>query len=427
MTAYAGKGGEILECAVESALGTAGTFFAIRQEEGTDFPTVEKQLVQPSHQGRELWANTDDSPVTFESYQEGALKLGAYVRGGAAAADVPPLVKFLQSAGLSMQKTTSVNLDAYTSAVAFSADGAGGSAPGDCMALQSDDGRHWPFIVSNSPATSAYDFIPGYAVPGSVGTPASNDLYGGWCLTPRARQVPATATLGFRWLMRQQHTSYQMKFTASGCALAELPKVTLEPGKPIKLDLGFHVGDVALSDATYVHSDTTLDEQEQFVIWGGGGSQFAFANSNTAGAIAAGTVNLVKAEIDFAHKTIPIVGTGTTGTLNNCQGYMAVPGHATISLTVLCDAAFWTDISADTFQMKYIHFAQAGSTTLPFFGMFFPRCQQIENPKMVDKRGDYMQVELKYMASSAQWGDVIAGETDITSPWAIVLGRAVAA
>lgn len=427
MTAYPGKGGESLGLAVETALGTPGAYARIRQEEGTDFPVVEKQLAQPSHQGRYHWADTDDSPVTFESYQEGALKIGAYVRGHSTAASKPPLVSMLESAGLASTKTTSVNLDAYTSAVAFSADGAGSAGPGDAMALQSDDGKHWPFIVANTPATSAFDFVPGYAVPGSVGTPASNDLYGAYCLTPRARQVPTNATVAFQWHTRQQHTSNTMLFTATGCALAETPKITLEPGKPIKLDLGFHAGDVALTDVAYSTNPSVLADQEEFLVWGGASSQFAFASASTSGGIAAGTVNLIKAEIDLAHKAVPIIGTGTTGTLNNCQGYMAVPGHATVSLTLLCDAAFWADVSADTFAMKYIHFAQAGSATLPFFGIFLPRCQQIESPKLVDKRGDYMQVTLKYMASSAKWGDVQSVDTDPSAPWALVLGRAVAA
>ena len=427
MTAYPGKGGEILELAVETALGTAGTYGAIRMEEGADFPTIEKQLAQPSHMGRQHWGNTDDSPVTFESYQENSLKIPMMVRGHGTAATKPLIVSVLESAGLASTKTTSVNLDAYTSGVAFSADGAGSAGPGDAMALQADDGRHWPFVVANTPATSAFDFVPGYAVPGAVGTPSSNDLYGAYCLTPRARQVPTDATLAARWYTRQLNSSNQAVFTALGCAAAEVPKLTLETGKPIKFDFGLHVADLALSDTAYSTGDTTADEQEQFLVWGGGSSQFAFANASTSGGISAGAVNLVKADIDFAHKVVPIIGTGTTGTLNNCQGYMAVPGPAKITLTLLCDMAFWTDISADTFQQKYIHFAQAGSATLPFFGAFFPRCQQTENPVMEDKRGDYMQVKLVYTASTANWGDVVTVDTDPSAPWALVFGRAVAA
>jgi hypothetical protein len=396
-------------------------------EEGTDFPTSVVQLAQPAHMGRQHWANTDDSPIAFESYQESALKLPMMVRGHGTPATKPAFVSMLEAAGLNSVKTTSVNLDAYTSGVNFSADAAGTAGPGDAMALQADDGKHWPFIVANTPATSAFNFVPGYAVPGTVSAPASNDLYGAYCLTPRAQQVPADRTLALRWYTRQQHTSNQALFTALGCAPAEVPKITLEPGKPIKMEFGLHVADMTLSDTAYSTGDTTADEQEQFVIWGGAGSQFAFANASTSGGISAGTVNLVKAEIDFAHKVVPIMGTGTTGTLNNCQGYMAVPGHAKITLTLLCDMSFWTDLSAGTNQEKYIHFAQAGSTTLPFFGAFFPRCQQTELPTMEDKRGDYMQCKLVYTASAANWGDVLTVDTDPSAPWAIVVGRAVAA
>lgn len=426
MTAYPGKGGEILELAVETALGTAGSYGAIRMEEGADFPTIEKQLAQPSHMGRQHWGNTDDSPVTFESYQENSLKIPMMVRGHGTAATKPLIVSMLESAGLAMTKTTSVGIDEYTSGIAFSAVAAGGAGPGDAMALDVDGGRSWPFIVANTPATAAFDFIPGYAVPGTIAGGAGN-MSGAYCLTPRARQVPTDATLAARWYTRQLNSSNQAVFTALGCAAAEVPKLTLETGKPIKFDFGLHVADLALSDTAYSTGDTTADEQEQFLIWGGGSSQFAFANASTSGGISAGTVNLVKADIDFAHKVVPIIGTGTTGTLNNCQGYMAVPGPAKITLTLLCDMSFWTDISADTFQQKYIHFAQAGSSTLPFFGAFFPRCQQTENPVMEDKRGDYMQVKLVYTASTANWGDVVTVDTDPSAPWALVFGRAVAA
>jgi len=98
MTAYPGKGGEILELAVESALGTAGSYGAIRMEEGTDFPTTVVQLAQPAHMGRQHWANTDDSPIAFESYQESVLKLPMYVRGHGTPATKPAFVSMLEAA-----------------------------------------------------------------------------------------------------------------------------------------------------------------------------------------------------------------------------------------------------------------------------------------------------------------------------------------
>ena len=427
MTAYPGKGGEILELAVESALGTAGAYGAIRMEEGAEFPTSVVSLAQPSNMGRQHWANTDDSPIAFETYQEGAIKMPMLIRGHGTPSTKPPIVSVLESAGLALTKTTSVNMDAYTTSVSFSADSAGTAGPGDAMALQADDGRHWPFIVANTPATSAFNFVPAYAVPGSVASASANDLYGAYCLTPRAQQVTAAATLSTRWYTRVQHTSNQAVFTALGCAASEVPKLKLETGKPIKFDFALHAADLTLSDTAYSTGDTTADEQEQFLIWGGGSSQFAFNTASTSGAIAAGPLNLISADIDFGLKCVPIIGTGTTGTLNNCQGYMSVPGPAKITLTMLCDMSYWADLSAGTNAVKYIHFAQAGSTTMPFFGAFFPRCQQTEMPVMEDKRGDYVRVKCVYTASAANWGDVLTVDTDPTAPWAIVIGRAVAA
>jgi hypothetical protein len=206
-----------------------------------------------------------------------------------------------------------------------------------------------------------------------------------------------------------------------------MPKITFETGKPIKLDMSIHVADSDLTDTAFGSPDTAYDDDEKFVVWGGAGSQFAFANANTDGAIAAGTTNLIKAEIDFKHKVVPIIGTGTVETLNNIQGYMAVPGHAEIKLTLLCDMTFWSDIANDNFQRKYIHFAQAGSATKPFFGVFFPRCTQAVNPTMINRRGDYIQCEVTYKASTANWNGVLTTDADDTAPWAVVLGRAVAA
>jgi hypothetical protein len=431
MTAYPGKGGELLEYAVESALGTAGSWGAIRQEEGTEFPTDEVKLELPSYTGRGHWGNCDDNPVTHENIQEGAAKLNMLVRGNSTVSSDAPLVDILRSAGLNYKRTTSVNLDGYTSGVAFSAGAAGSAAPGAAMALQADDGNHWPFIVANQPAAAAFNFIPGYAVPGAVAAPASNDLYGATCLTPRAQQVPTTTTLSFRTMIRQFNTTYPVKYTYSGCALSEVPKLTFEPGKPIKFDMSLHVADSSLDDAAFSSPDTVYNDDYLFSIWGGAGSQFAFATANTAGAITAGTYNLIKAEVDFKHKVVPIVGTGTTGTLNNIQGYMAVPGHAEIKLTMLCDMQFWNDIANGTFVKKYIHFAQAGGTVgaavKPFFGVFFPRCTQFANPKLIDKRGDYVQCEVMYKATTANWNDVLTVDVDDTAPWAIVVGSAVAA
>jgi hypothetical protein len=427
MTAYPGKGGEILEYAVESALGTPGSYNAMRMEDGFDFPTSVKQLAKPSHMGRNHWGNTDDSPVVFENYQEGSLKIPSYVRAHGTPASKPPLVSMLESAGFGSVKTTSVNCDAYTSAVNFSGDAAGSNTAGTAAALQVDDGNHWPFISTTTPASSAYNFVPGYAVPGSISTPASNDIYGAYCLTPKARQVPTTATMAFKWYTRQLHSVNQMQWTATGCALSAAPKLTFETGKPIKLDMAFHVADVTLNDSTYTSADETAVEGEEFVIWGGATSQFAFANSNTSGGISAGTVNLIKADVDFAHRTVPIIGTGTTGTLNNCQGYMCVPGAAKITMDILCDVTYWSDIANSTFTQKYIHFASAGGTTRPFFMAAFPRCQQIENPQLVDKRGDYMQVRLTYLASVSNWGSDDDVDDDASAPWYIVTGIGVAA
>lgn len=410
MTAY-GTQGQTVEFDTETTLGTAlGSAIDLKVEEKT-FPTKTTQVIENNPLGRENWANKSDKPITYEAVQEDAISITCNCRVNADNDD--QLTKMATIGGFETDAADDTTC-AITSGTINTVSNV--AKPGRAHLVQLDtSGLYYPVLGAATETDGAVAITM---------NPPTDATAGNACLemTTIYPQQAETALYGnFKWNTRGANTAAnKLAYRASGCALASIGTISIEPNTPLKFQLGFHAAKIdQIVDEMNAESMGFLDK----VPVTNCNFEFGFAASSDSWSIANTKASLIKADIDLNYSCVPISAIGNS-CVNGVQGYFAKPGVPKITLDMIMDKAKWDDFEG-TNPDKYLHFVQPTSavstTPVPAWGFWFPKCHLIDCPEMISE-GDYYRMTLVYEAHSAGFESTTTNNSQGMSPWYHAVG-----
>lgn len=421
------SGGGNVEYAIESALGTPGSYLDMRLCEDSDptFPTDTREVRPVSAKGH--WDPAErEAQLSYEKFIENAISLSTYVAGCSSAAGTPQVVSLFEAMGCTIVagSNTATVLDAYSSTTAWSG-GAGSPTAGQVGLIANKTPAtpptaHYMYLTYTNSGAANYDMVPTMALPAASESAA--EIHNCWTITPpKGSQVSSSKTLAFRV------SSYHATSTETGschiytgCAPGEVKPIVFESGSPIKTEWSLHCADRAfdqsgidLTAATYVDS-----VKIPFIDGSGTGFLFGFCDTSAMPIAATRTTGFRKATWNPGIKTIPIMETGTTTAVNGLGGYLGVYTGSTLELVMDVNKDWWTALESSGSQTaKYVELVQnVAATTSTACGLWMPKCYMTGKP-VADLWSDKeMTVTVTLEAASA--GMTVTSKTAAgNQPW----------
>jgi len=394
--------------AVESALGTPGTYYEIRPNDFPAFPTSTRQLIANPNMGHAHAYNQSDKPIAIEQYQEGAGTFAQNIRRASANNAAAPIAAIFESAGCNVTTSTGDQTITYSSTTAWDVSDA---AHGQCGLLELNSGVYYPVLVA--------DYTTGTVTP-SMAIPSVSSTGKAWQLMttiwPRSRQVATDATLAFEHHSRATHTSGEdLHYIYTGCALSAVGDMTIEPFGTPALEFTFHVGDVDQANEA-IAAESFVDGEKFAII--NDDFRFEYANADSAGGITRGDGILTSAVITWGFETAVIPGEGS-GTFNGAQGYMHRVAVPKVAITQTFTKDYWTQLEGDN-TSKYIGLVQpTRSLSTPAFGFWMPNAHiDPETPPTVDwATNDFVTATVTYIADSAGYESATTNADAGAAPW----------
>jgi hypothetical protein len=393
MTLYPGikSGGGNVEMAVESALGTPGTYYDFRVCEDSDpaFPTDTREVKPVSAKGH--WdPSVREAQLSYKKALEGAGTISTYITGSSSVATPaqPQCVSLFHSMGCEVVVGANQNdtVGAYTSTVAWTGSATSAELVAGCAGMiegVSSNGVYWPFLCQSNSGSAAYNQVPTMAI--AYAADGDSKIHKMWTITPpKGVQVDTDKTLAFRisdyWVTGATTGS---AFVYTGCAVSEVKPIVFESGSPLKMESTVHIADrafdqtgVDLTSAVYTDSVNIpiIDGASRFLM--------GFCDLSTLPIAATRSTGFRKATFNPGIKTIPVKETGTTTAVNGVGGYIGVYTGATLELVMDVNKEYWTHLEASGSQTaKYVELVQPNTAiTNTALGLWLPNCFMVGKP-----------------------------------------------
>jgi hypothetical protein len=420
-------GGGNIEMAVETALGTAGTYYDFRVCEDTDpaFPTDTREVLPVSHKGH-FDPSTREPQLSYEKFRESAISISTYAACSAitsADTDRPQFMRLLESMGcvIVSASATPTTIDTYTSTASFSLT-ADKSGVGEVGILELTNGTFWPTLTATYSGSATWNIVPSMAIPSA--SDAAKSFYQAWTITPpKGVQVSTARTLAFKvsdYYPTDTETGSQYVYL--GCAGSEIEDVVFESGKPLKFGFKLHCADVAFDrSGVNLTGASYTDRVEIPIIDGSGDFRFGFSdatNGASGGEEEARTRGIRKAVWKPGIRTIPVLESGASTSVNGIGHYLGVYEGSTLELTMDVDYKYWDYLeSSGSNTAKYIELIQPStSMAKASLGLWMPQCYMVGKPTM-DLWGDKeMTVTFTLEASNSLY-DVTTKTAQGSAPW----------
>lgn len=422
MTIY-GTQGQTLAYDTEATFGTAdGSAVDLRYESLT-FPTAEKTAVADRPKGRENWADHQDRPILIDQAQDGAISITQKNRLTTSNYDV--LTSALVTAGGAGGDTSAADTGQLSAGGVLDT-AANTVRPGRAQLVTLTTGAAYPVLGINTEGEGTSGII-------TMAPPAASAA--GAAVNPMITAYPKNAELSnfghFVWTTRGDHTTApDLAYEASGCGLSAISTIVIEPNTPVTYTATFSCAKIEQTADTLDAESMGLAKVPVIDC----NFEFAFAAAPASwAALEAGLTRsvspLIRAEIELNHAIVPIPSVGSDDCIGGIQGYYAVPGVPRITVEMLMDKDYWDDFGGDN-EDVYMHFVQPstdiGATPTPAWGLWFPRCYQVESPVMISE-GDYYRMTLTYEAVSARFAADTENNAQEMAPYYAASGGYVAA
>lgn len=418
-----GTQGQTLEFDSEAVFGTADGSAAELRYESLTFPTVEKQAVENRPRGRENWADHQDRPILIDSAQDGAISITQNNRVGTTNYDV--LTSALVVGGGAGTDTAAATTGTLTAPGVIDTT-TDIIRPGRAVLVTLTNGLSFPLLGVNTEG-GATSGIVSMAPPAASSAGAAVNVM----VTAYPRNIELSTFGHFTWTTRGDHTTApDLAYEASGCALSGISTITIEPNTPLQFSTTWSAAKVEQVADTLDSETFSLLSKVPVIDCN---FEFGYADapadySALVAGITRSVASLIRAEIELGHAIVPIPSVGSDDCIGGIQGYYAVPGTPKITLEMLMDKDLWDEFGGTNVD-KYLHFVQPssdiGATPTPAWGMWFPRCYQVQSPVMISD-GDYYRVTVVYEAVSARLGSATTNNAQGMAPYYYASGGYVA-
>jgi hypothetical protein len=380
------SGGANVEMAIETTLGTPGSYLDFRPCEDTtpEFPTDTREVRSVSTRGN--WDPSErEAQLSYELGMENAGTVSTYITGASSAAGTPQCIKLFEAAGCTIVagEDTPDTLSGYTSTIAW-AGGANTPIAGQVGILQDTAGARWPYLTYSNSGAAAYNIVPTMAIP--VASSSGYDVNKAWTVTPpKGVAVSSSKTLAFR-LSGYYPTSTETGscWVYTGCAVGEVKPIVFESGSPLKMECSIHVAKRAFDQSGIdLTAEAFIDAVAVPHVDGAAGFLMGYANLGAYPQATARTTGIRKATWNPGIKTYPIRETGASTSINSWGGYLAAYTGSTIEIVADVEKDYWTRLESSGSQTaKYLELVQkATASTATSFGLWMPKCYMVGKPK----------------------------------------------
>jgi len=391
MAIYPGikAGGGNVEWAIESALGTPGSYsdFRVCDDADPTFPTDTREVKPVSAKGH--WDPAIREPqLTYEKAAEGAITLSSYVVGCSAAAGTPQVVSLFESMGCTIVagSDTPFTTGTYTSTTSWTGDAASPVA-GACGMIEgaASNANYWPYLCYTNSGSATYTVVPTMAIP-SVGDTDSK-LVPMWTITPpKGSSVSASKTLAFRVSSyHQTSTESGSARVYTGCAASEVKPIVFESGSPLKTEWTLHCARRTFDQSGIDLTTAAYTDAVNIPFIDGtasAGFLFGFCDASAMPIAATRTTGFRKATWTPGIKTVPVLETGTTTAINGWGSFLGTYTGSTIELVMDVDKDWWSKLEVSGSQTaKYLELVQRKTATAATaFGLWMPKCYMVGKP-----------------------------------------------
>lgn len=379
-------GGGNIEYAIESALGTPGSYYDWRQCEDSDpvFPQDTREVRPVSSKG--YWDPTErEAQLSFKKYRENYLTVATYLTNRLVSDGSPQWVSMMEAAGCTVvsANATPTTLDTYTNTGSYSLT-ADKSGVGEVGILELSNGTHWPQLTYSDSGAATYNLVPSMCIPSA--SESSKNFYQGWTVVPpKGVQVTTSKTMAFR-VSSYYNTSTESGSASiyTGCAPSEFKEIVFEPGMPLKLEATFHCANPDFDQSGIDLTAEAYLDRVAVPILDGGGSQFlmGWVDVSSWPQTATRTLGFRKATFRPGIKTICVPEMGATTSVNSLGGYLAYYTGASLELTMDVEKEWWTRLETSGSQTaKYCELVQpASAITGCALGLWMPKCYLVGKP-----------------------------------------------
>ncbi len=374
--------GEKLSLAIESALGTPGSYTDIHFNDGLEIPTATRSAYMQPRGGR---TNPADYPkvIDYEVYQEGAITLPVMPRRHTSTGN-PPIVSLLESSGWSTAKLSAAGVtDTGTAADAIVWDNDDGCEDGSMALVEVTSGYYVPVHIA-AWTVGTKTGVPTMDLEANPGT--GKVIQQMFTCSPRTGQVTTTKTTALRFLSRAEDgSSNPQQWTFTGCSF-NLGEITINPNEVPEFPFTGTTADIDISDGTWA-AETFIDQEELNLT--GGDFEFRIAQGDaSSGGITRAVSQLLTATITPNVNTQVIKTVGDDGGVNGCNGYLArFAEQPRISVTGIFNIDFWEDFETSytggsgTNPATMIEFAwPTRDLDIPALLISCPDCSLVEAP-----------------------------------------------
>ena len=411
-------GGGTLEMAVESALGTPGTYIDQRASQNPSFSTKTRETVSIPHQTAEHWA-TKEAQLTHKVPLEGAITLSKYVARPTTGTGTPSIATLFEAMGCDVVTNSKTTLDGYTGLGGFSLT-ADESAIGQAGLLELDSGAFHPCLTSDYTAAAAFDVVP------SMGIPSASSIGKDWevmtTITPNVEEVSSSKTLAFRLITRDVHTANQTSWIATGCAPGSVGDITFRPNTPPEFEFTITAIDRDGPNDATIAAETYQDSSKFSIIDAPGAFKFTMATYADP-VVTASEAEMLSAVWTPGLSTSLIPSCGSVNTMNGQKGFMGKCVDSKITFELLMDKQYWTDFEGDN-PAKYISLVQqTTSVSNTAFGLWMPQCRIAGTPTTTPYADspDFMVVTVTFEPTNAGYGSSTATDYAGAAPWTFAI------
>jgi hypothetical protein len=359
-------------------------------------------------------SNDMEKPATFNQYVEDAFSFSHLIRMATAAAGTPFLISAFESGGYTVAAANDdTTIAAYSSTTSYTLTEATTTASGEFRTIELSNGQFLPMLFAVDGAITAITGL--FALPSA--TAGGKAVKKTWTITPgQPAPIPDAKFLTMVHTDRTNATSNRAVM-ATGCWLASVGDLTLEPGTLPKLELKFSAADVSENSAgieTLSAANEFLDAEPVKVT---DAPYVLFGASTPAGNIAATSAIINKATISFGKTCEKIDGMGGVTCLNNVQGAMGMNAPCSVTLEMILDSTKLTDWDAGTNASKAIAIIQPStSVSVPAWSFVVPNAH-ITEAVIVDYGSNAVKIIVKYTGRPAGLNNVTTYNAQENQPW----------
>jgi hypothetical protein len=332
-----------------------------------------------------------ESPITTSQFVDDAFVMTTIIRAPATPGEDSITVTSLKSGGYQVASSDDTTTTGTPTVSAIDLTAATNVLTGEGCHILLPSGKYLPVLSAD---TTAGTITPSMQLPAA---PASGAAVLGADTASPGAPGPTSTTLSIRhWnQMKASGGSNFVYHQGTGCALSTAGDLVMERGQLPTMEMTFRAAQLTRgNNATF--PTNSFQDGTGIQVWDD--ILVGFANSSSAGNIAASYYSVIKATLSPGVNTTVVPELGGEADQGGVCAHMSTPTDTMprLTLEIKADEARLDDWETAGGVSKYISILQYGTAAAPGMGIFCPTARLIEPPVDEPYGNDYEKFTLVY-------------------------------